>query len=157
MENKVKYARLSMLIICIIYFCLGILAVISEFSVNTNDSSVGQFSFGALVKVAWWPFLMVLLMVVSFVLYNKKAKLGAIVEVVIGIILLVNTIRNIISYGTTVLALILSLLLPIIFILQGGNILINKKKLTTDEKLEKLKKEDELKVKQRKSSRKDRR
>ena len=157
MEKKVKYARLSMLVISIIYLCLTILAIISEFSVNTNDSKVGQFSFGALVSIAWWPVLILLLMVISFILYNKKQKYGAIVEVAIGVILLTNTIRNIVSYGTTVFAVLITLLLPIFFILQGASILINKKKLTTDEKLEKLKKEDELKVKQRKSSRKDRR
>lgn len=157
MEKKVKYAKLSMIIIGIIYFCLGFLAIISAFSVNTNDENIGQFSFVALIKMAWWPLLIVALMIISFILYNKKPKYGAIVEIAIGIILLINTIRNIISYGTTVLALILSLVLPIIFLLQGIGIIINKKKLTADEKLEKLKKEDELKIKQRKSSRKDRR
>ena len=72
MEKKVKYARLSMIVISIIYLCLTILAIISEFSVNTNDSTVGQFSFGASVSIAWWPVLILLLMVISFILYNKK-------------------------------------------------------------------------------------
>ena len=79
MEKKVKYARISMLVISIIYFCLAILAIISEFSVNTNDTSVGQFSFGALVSIAWWPVLIVALMVIAFILYGKKQKYGAII------------------------------------------------------------------------------
>lgn len=143
MEEKVKTAKFTVLLLAIIYAVISIIAIISEFSINSNISTVGKFSFYSFIKTSWWPFLIIILMVLSNILYMKKYRYGAILETATGGIILANTIRNMIGYGTTLLASVLSILLPVILILQGI-LLINFKDGGAARKLKPKKEKDNI-------------
>lgn len=128
MEKKIKTAKLTLVIIMIIYFAISILAIISQFNVHTNDDAMGQLTLYSFARISWWPFMIIVLMLLSYILYSKKYLYGAILETLTGGILFANVIRNVISYGTNALSMLLSFLLPAIFIYQGVTIISKRKK-----------------------------
>jgi predicted neutral ceramidase superfamily lipid hydrolase len=123
MKDKVK---LTIIVITVIWVTLSVISLISEFTVNTNDSTVGNFSFVTLLRTSWYPILITLTLILSYVLYNKKYRYGAILEMLTGGIMLSITITNIIDNGVQFLAVMLLALLPLILIIQGVMIVINK-------------------------------
>lgn len=161
MEKKIKTAKLTLVIIMVIYFAISILAIISQFNVHTNDDSIGQLTIYSFARISWWPFMIIVLMLLSYILYSKKYLYGAILETLTGGILLANVIRNMISYGTNALSMLLSFILPAIFIYQGVIIISKRKKddgTSVDKKAiiktKKVKtKKPELKIKSRKAKR----
>lgn len=126
MKNNIKIARLTIIVITVIWVTLSVISLISEFTVNTNDSTIGKFSFLTLIRTAWYPILITLTLILSYVLYNKKYIYGAILEMLTGGIMLSITITNIIDNGVQFLAVMLLALFPLILIIQGVMIVINK-------------------------------
>lgn len=154
MENKIKIAKITLAIIIVAFITLGIMAVASAFTVNTNDSTIGKVTFITLMKIAWWPILITVILMLSYILYGKRYKYGAILEILIGGILLANTIINMINYGTKFLVVILTILIPIVLIVQGIMIVIGKDNNTN--KTETIKKESKIKKEKENKTRKSR-
>lgn len=130
MKNNFKKTNITLIIILVIYTIIAVLSVISVFTVNTNDNTVGNVTFTGIIKMASWPILIIAILILSLVLYNKRFLYGAIVESLTGGILLANSLKNIITSESNFLAIVLTLTMPAILLTQGIKNIIKKDEIS---------------------------
>lgn len=127
MDKKVFRAKLTVLIIGMIYIIISVLAVFSSFNVNTNTDINNKANFVNIAKLAWLPFVFIILFIVNYILYNKKdekkIKKGAMLGILIGSMIIINTVQNTIISGFNLLVCLISVILPMILIIQGIGII----------------------------------
>lgn len=146
MEKIVEKKKSIILLLGIIYTMLTILALVSTISTISSNSTIG-FSFVGVLKIMWWPILIILGFALIYILYIKNEKVGAIVELMLGLAMLVNNLMNMIVYGTTSFAVIFSFIFPVFLISQAIMVLNFKRSEKT------IKKKEHMKTMKRKENR----
>ncbi len=128
--NKLK-SKNVLLILGVIYTLISIMAVASYVS-RMNAISTTPVTFGSVLSSVWWQLLMIVLFALSYILYVKKISLGALLETIMGMAMLVYIIISICIMGINLMALIIELIYPLILVFHG---LIELKRITRNQKI----------------------
>ena len=128
MKVKLKGNKV-LLILGLIYTLISILAISSYIS-RINSISNTPVTFLSVIGDVWWQLLMIALFVVTYFLYSKKPVLGALLEMVMGMAMLVYIIISIAMMGPDLFAIIIELIYPLVLVFHGLKEFkkINKKK-----------------------------
>ena len=118
MDKKNVNQKNVLLIIAVIYTLISILAITSYLSSIARVSTT-TYSIGGLLSAMWWQLLMIILLSVAYILYLKKGKLGAFLEIIIGLAMFINVIVSIVLQGANLLAIVLELIFPFALMLHG--------------------------------------
>lgn len=122
MKSKSKLMPKSILLILgLIYTLMTILATISYTSSMNNISST-PVTFSSVLGAIWWQILMIVLFALAYVLYDKKNKLGPLVEIIMGIAMLVYIVISIATMGAKFYAILIELVYPLILVFHGLNV-----------------------------------
>jgi len=126
MDKRITIARLTILSVGIIYLTISILALISVFTINTNVDLGLPATIENVLKLAWYPFLVAVLFVMTFLIYSKNKTLGAFLEIMLGIIFIINAVQNNVIGNFSFFSLMIYAMLPFIFVTQGISVIVNK-------------------------------
>ena len=107
-----------LLILGVVYTLVSILAVSSYVS-TMNAISTTPVTIASVLGSVWWQILMIALFGVAYILYTKKPVLGALLEIIMGMAMLVYIIISISLMGIDIVALIIELVYPLILIMHG--------------------------------------
>lgn len=131
-NNKLS-GKSVVLILGLVYTLISVIAVISYIS-RINNISTTSVTFSSIISDIWWQMLMIMLFIVIYVLYAKKTILGAVLEIIMGMAMLVYMVIGIAIVGINIFALIIELVYPLILVFHG---LIEFKKISKKSKIKK--------------------
>lgn len=120
----IKSSKNILLVLGLIYFLITILALVSYVS-KMNNISTTDVTFMSVLSSIWWQILMIILFAVTYVMYNKKEFMGALLELVMGLSMLANIVVSVILMGANVFAILIELIYP--FVLVCHSLLVIKK------------------------------
>lgn len=120
----IKSSKNILLVLGLIYFLITILALVSYVS-KMNSISTTDVTFMSVLSSIWWQILMIILFAVTYVMYNKKEFMGALLELVMGLSMLANIVVSVILMGANVFAILIELIYP--FVLVCHSLLVIKK------------------------------
>lgn len=116
-NNKLTNKNI-LLILGVVYALVTILAVISYVS-RMNTISSTPVTIASVLGSVWWQIIMIVLFAVGYVLYSKKPALGALIEMIMGMAMLVYIVISVAMMGIDLFALIIELIYPLILIFHG--------------------------------------
>lgn len=120
----IKSSKNILLVLGLIYFLITILALVSYVS-KMNNISTTDVTFMSVLSSIWWQILMIILFAVTYVMYNKKEFMGALLELVMGLSMLANIVVSVILMGANIFAILIELIYP--FVLVCHSLLVIKK------------------------------
>lgn len=120
----IKSSKNILLVLGLIYFLITILALVSYVS-KMNSISTTDVTFMSVLSSIWWQILMIILFAVTYVMYNKKEFMGALLELVMGLSMLANIVVSVILMGANISAILIELIYP--FVLVCHSLLVIKK------------------------------
>ena len=116
-SNKLK-SKNVIAVLGLIYTLITILAIISYVS-RIKDISTTVVTFGTVIGDVWWQILMIVLFAVCYILYNRRALLGVLLEIIMAMAMLVYIVISVATMGINFLALLIELIYPLVLTLHG--------------------------------------
>ena len=114
-KTRVKRPKNIVIIFTVIYFFMVIISVIGRVS-TLNKISTTDVNFIGVAKEFWFSIVVIILLVITIIAYNKKGIYGVSLEFAIGLSMLANVLVSVITVGFNIVALLGTLILPSILI-----------------------------------------
>ena len=123
MKNKKQIikkleAKNVLLILGVIYTLITILAVVSYISYMKKISTT-PVTFSSVLGSILWQIIMITLFASDYIIYSKKKTLGALIETIMGIAMLVYMVVSIALIGANFFAILIELIYPLILVFHG--------------------------------------
>lgn len=111
-KSKSSYKNV-VLILEVIYLLQTILATIT--TINKDNVSF--------IQIMWWPYLINILLIINYILYIKKEKMGILFELIIGLMMLIKVFIAMLINVPDMASLLLMSVYPLILIIHSLKLL----------------------------------